>query len=592
MEENQTFSVGKETFLLNDQPFTIVAGALQYFRIPKEYWRDRLLKLKAGGFNAVVVNVAWNCHQKNEGTFDFSDNNNVESFLDLAADIGLYAIVCPGPYIGCDWDFGGFPWWLLRYDDIELRCMNERYIGFVDKYFDELIPRIATHQITNGGNVIMVQAENEYGSYGDDGEYMKYIVAGLVKRGINVPVFTSDGIEDHMLVNGSVEGVLRTAKFSANPSVNFPYLREFQEEGPLMCSEFWNGWFDTWGYKHYERDPKDAARSLQRILADDASVMTYMFCGGTNFGFMNGAISDDDYKPVVNSYDVDGLLTESGDITKKYELFKSTIANHVKQTEETAIDPQVPKAKYGAVPFTHCAGLFENLDAVSSPFKMLKPQPMEKIGQGYGFILYKAHLNGPRDYMPLVISEVHDRAYIYLNDDLYAIQSRNDPETVVDIRVPEEGVDLSILVENMGRVCYGQGLKDYKGITDCVRLGQTFVYNWTAYPIELNDLSSIDFKADPDMIFFDHPQFFKAQFIIEETPADTFIKLPDFTKGVVFVNGKPLSRYWEKGPQHSAYLPAPFLIQGVNEIVVLELEGVKKGKNNPEVIFDNKPALD
>lgn len=591
MENNQTFSIGKETFLLNGEPFTIVAGAIHYFRIPKEYWRDRLLKLKACGFNTVDTYIPWNCHQKNEDAFDFSENNNIEEFLDLAAELGLYAIVKPGPYICADWEFGGFPWWLLKYEDIELRCMNKRYIGFVDKYFDELIPRLATHQITNGGNIIMVQVENEYGSWGDDEQYMQYLTAGLVSRGIDVPLFTADGIEDHMLTNGSVEGVLKTVKFGANPSVNFPYLREFQEEGPLMCSEFWNGWFDQWGYKHYERKPSDAARSLQRIMAADASVSTYLFCGGTNFGFMNGANFDETYKPIVNSYDSDALLTESGDITKKYELFKKTIANHVKQTEETVIDPPAAKAKYGSIPFTHCAGLFENIENLSSAFELLKPVPMEKLGQGYGFILYKTHLKGPRDYMPLVINEIHDRAYIFVNDDLYAIQSRNDPETIVDLRVPEEGIDLSILVENMGRVSYGHEMKDYKGITDSVRLGPTYIYNWTAYPLELNDLSAVEFKPESDMIFFDHPTFYKAQFIIADKPADTFIKLPAFKKGVIFINGKVLSRYWDKGPQRSAYLPAPLLNEGVNEIVVLELEGFKKGKKNPVVVLDNKPEL-
>ena len=592
VEKTPTFEIGNVAFLLNDEPFTIASGALHYFRIPKEYWRDRLLKLKACGFNTVETSIAWNCHQKNEDAFDFSDNNNIEEFLDIAAELGLYAIVKPGPYICADWEFGGFPWWLLKYDDIELRCMNERYLGFVDKYFDELIPRLANHLITKGGNVILVQVENEYGSWGNDKDYMTYIKNGLINRGIDVPLFTADGIEDHMLANGGVEGALQTVKFAANPTTNFPYLRDFQEKGPLMCSEFWNGWFDQWGYKHYERKPADAAKSLQKIMADDASVSTYMFCGGTNFGFMNGANCDSEYKPIVNSYDSDAPLTESGDITKKFELFKKTIAKHIKQTTETTIDPQVPKAKYGEITFTHSAELFANIDNLSSAFELLKPVPMEKLGQGYGFILYKTFIQGPSDYQPLVIKDVRDRAYIFVNNDLYAIQTRNDPATIVDICVPEGGIELAILVENMGRVSYGAELKDPKGITDCVRLGQTYVYNWTAYPLELNDLSQINFKPDNDMYFYDQPTFYKAQFIIDETPADTFVKLPSFTKGMVFVNGKALSRYWSKGPQLSAYLPAPFLNKGINEVIVFELEGFKKGKHNPTVIFDDKPELD
>ncbi len=588
---NSVFSVGSDYFLLDEQPFTIAAAALHYFRVPKEYWRDRLLKMRACGFNTVITSIPWNIHEPREGAFCFSDDANVEDFLDLAQELGLYAIVCPGPFIGCDWEFGGFPWWLLRYDDIELRCMNERFIGFVDKYFDELIPRIAPHQLSAGGNIILVQVENEYGSYGDDSAYMKHIADALTSRGINMPLITSDGIEDHNLVCGAVEGVLRTAKFGANPSVNLPYLREFQTEGPLFVSEFWNGWFDTWGYQHYQRDPKDAARSLQRIMADDASIATYMFCGGTNFGFMNGAMADGEFKPVVNSYDCDGLLTEAGDLTKKFELFKSTIANHIRQGEEVQMDPQVPKARYGEIPMSHCADLFENLENIAGPVEMLKPVPMEKLGQGYGYILYRTHLNGPRDYMPLYINDLHDRGYIYVGNDLYAVQSRNDEPAKVYLKVPEEGLDLSILVENMGHASFGCELKDYKGITDSVQLGSTFVYNWTAYPIELSDLSVINFKPDSDMYFFDHPTFYKAQFILDETPADTFVKLPDFTHGMIFINGRPLSRYWNKGPQRSAYLPAPFLIQGVNEIVVFELEGVRNGKHNPIVFFDNKPDL-
>ena len=588
-----SFTYDNDNFLLDGEPFTIVAGAMHYFRVPKEYWRDRLLKIKACGFNTVVTAVPWNLCQKTENSFDFSDNNNVELFLDLAHELGLYAIVNAGPYIGADWDFGGLPWWLLRYDGLDIRCMNEQFIGFVDAYFDELIPRLAAHQYTRGGNVIMVQAENDYGSWGDDTAYMKYIADGLVARGIEVPVFTSDGIEDHMLTNGSVPGHLITAKFGANPAVNLPYLREFQTQGPLFVSEFWNGWFDTWGYPHYQRKPKDAQLSLQRTLVSGASVASYMAAGGTNFGLMNGAVYDAEYKPVTSSYDTDALITESGDFTKKYELYKRTISLHIRQSdEEIQLEEQVPKARYGAIPFTHCAGLFENIPNLANPVRLLKPVPMEKLGQGFGMILYRAHLKGPRDYMPLVIEDVHDRAYIFLNDDLYAVQSRNDPASIVDIRVPEEGVDLSILVDNLGRVSFGEEMVDYKGITRSVRLGQTFIYNWTAYPISFSDLSRLDFKPDTDMYFFDHPMFLKAQFIIDETPADTFIKIPDFKHGLIFINGRPLSRYWNLGPQRSAYLPAPWLVEGVNEIVLLELEGFNKPKNaNPAVLFDDKPAL-
>ena len=248
------FLIGKNSFLHNGEPIKIIAGAMHYFRVPREYWRDRLLKIKACGFNTIETYTAWNLHEPTEGSFDFSGDLDLKAYLDLIKELDMFAIVRPGPYICSEWEFGGFPWWLLKYDDIQLRCMNATYLEKVNAYFDRIIPIIASCQIENGGSVIMVQVENEYGSWGDDEKYMQYMAAALVNRGIEVPLYTADGIEDHMLTNGSVEGVFKTVKFGANPSVNFPYLREYQEEGPLMCSEFWNGWFDQWGYRHYERN--------------------------------------------------------------------------------------------------------------------------------------------------------------------------------------------------------------------------------------------------------------------------------------------------------------------------------------------------
>ena len=286
---NHTFEIGKKDFLLDGEPFQIISGAIHYFRVPREYWRDRLLKLRACGFNTVETYVAWNMHEPEEGVFDYSDMLDIEEYLRLAQEIGLYAIVRPGPYICSEWDFGGLPWWLLRNDDIELRCMHPDYLKAVDRFYDDLIPRLAKLQVTEGGNIILIQNENEYGSYGDDREYMRYLADGLRRRGVTVPLFTSDGAEYQMLTGGTVPEIHKTANFGSNPARNFKTLREYQPEGPLMCAEYWNGWFDHWEENHHSRNPQDAADCLDEILSMGASVSAYMFHGGTNFGFMNGA---------------------------------------------------------------------------------------------------------------------------------------------------------------------------------------------------------------------------------------------------------------------------------------------------------------
>ena len=586
----QTFSIGEEDFLLDGEPFRILAGSLHYFRIPRAYWKDRLLKMKACGFNTVDVPIAWNVHEKTEGEFDFSGENDVEAFLDLAAELGFYAIVRPGPYIGFEWEFGGFPWWLLKYDDVELRCMNDHFLECVDRYFDALIPKLAAHQLSKGGNIILVQVENEYGSYGDDAAYMEYIRDAIVNRGIDMPLFTSDGTEDHQLLNGGVDGALKAIVCGANAEKHFNSLREVQPEGPLLCSEFWNGWFTEWEYKHYQRDSKDAAIALSRLLKCGASVIVYMYHGGTNFGFMNGANYDYEYKSVTNSYDNDSPLSEGGEYTKKHKLFKELLGKYNDIPEDIEMEPQVTPVRYGKVQFTHFANLFDNISVLSEPVKIKKPVPMEKLDQGYGLILYRKNIKGPRDYMPLVIDEVHDRANIYLYNKHYATQSRNDAPSVVEVRVPEEGLDLAILVENMGRVSFGQKLRDQKGITNGVRLGQTFLYDWDVYPLPLDDLSGVEFTPAETFTYKLQPQFLKAQFVIEEDPCDTFVKLPGLTKGIIFINGKPLSRYWEKGPQQSAYLPACFLEKGINELVVLELDGYKT--KTPYALLDKQYDLD
>ncbi len=576
-----SFEIKKDGFFLDGKPFRVISGAIHYFRVPKEYWYDRLLKLKACGFNTVETYVAWNLHEREEGVFDYSGMLDFEEYLRLAQKLGLYVIVRPGPYICSEWDFGGLPWWLLKYDDIVLRCMNKTYLSKVDRFFDDFIPKIASHQITGGGNVILVQVENEYGSYGDDSEYIRYLADGLIKRGINVPLFTSDGAGDQMLTGGTLDGVHRTANFGSNPKKQFEKLREFQKDGPLMCAEFWNGWFDHWTEEHHHRSPEEAAECLDEILSMGASVSAYMFHGGTNFGFMNGANCYDVYEPTVSSYDDDAPLNECGEITEKYRLFKKVLSKYV-DVPNIELPEKVKKKKYGKFSFTESARLFDNLDKLSSPVEAVNPLPMEKINQGYGYILYRAEVHGPREEQQLRLQDVHDRGYVYLDREFKGIQYRNDKENKICFSIDGKGNTLDVIVENMGRVNYGANLRDSKGITQGIGFNNNFIFHWKMYPLTFADVSKVDFQKNVPC-FDGEPILLKSEFEIDEC-CDTFIKLPGFKKGFIILNGKVLSRYWEVGPQRSAYIPAPFLNKGRNEIIAVEFEGY----NNPEFILDDE----
>ena len=309
-----------------------------------------------------------------------------------------------------------------------------------------------------------------------------------------------------------------------------------------------------------------------------------MFHGGTNFGFMNGANGYETYEPTVNSYDDDAPVDENGALTPKYHLFREVIAEFA-GAPDTEPPAPIPTRRYGEVAFTECARLYDNLDALSAPVHSAAPLTMEELDLGYGFVLYRTHVAGPREELPVVLQDVHDRAHIYVNGELRGIQYRNDAEPQVKLAVPREGCDLDILVENMGRINYGYHLLDRKGITEGIRLGQAFVYQWDNYPLGLTDLSGVRFERKAPA-FDGTPLFMRATLDVDE-PCDTFIKLPGFKKGVIFVNGRILSRYWEVGPQHSAYLPAPFMRKGENEIIVLELDGFDR----PVAVLDDTPEL-
>lgn len=568
------FKIKDRKFLYNDEEVRLISGSIHYFRVVPEYWRDRLEKLKNCGFNTVETYVAWNIHEPQPDTYNFEGIADIKRFVDIAHELGLFVIVRPSPYICAEWEFGGLPSWLLKDRNMRLRCFYKPFLDRVDKYYDALMEQLRPALCTNGGAIIAMQIENEYGSYGNDKEYLNYLKEGLIKRGIDVLLFTSDGPGDLMLQGGTLPDIYITANFGSKPEPCFAKLREYEKEGPLMCCEYWNGWFDHWGEKHHTRDAKDAAVVFEEMLEAGASVNFYMFHGGTNFGFYNGANHSDVYQPTVTSYDYDCLLTEDGELTEKYYLIKDVISKY-NSIPETKLSTDIKKKAYGEVELKESTPLFNVLGDICSPVKSQYVQSMEEVGQDYGFILYRTQVKGPRKNCTMTFMDMHDRSQIYVNGRYKGTMYRNDAEKKMVLDFEEESNTLDILVENMGRINYGPFLKDFKGISENVRLDYQFHYGWTIHPIPLKDVANIDFTTKQENPLEEQPVFYKGTFEVEEA-GDTFLLMEGWTKGVAFVNGFNLGRYWNIGPQKTLYVPGPLLKKGKNEIVVLELHKTEK----------------
>ncbi|WP_136604494.1 glycoside hydrolase family 35 protein [Paenibacillus dokdonensis] len=574
-------------FMYEGSPLRIFSGSIHYFRVVPEYWRDRLLKLKACGFNTVETYVAWNVHEPEEGNFVFDGLGDIEKFIRTAGELDLHVIVRPSPYICAEWEFGGLPAWLLADTSMYLRCFDRAFLDKVDHYFDELLPRLKPLLCTNGGPIIAMQIENEYGSYGNDKQYLNYLKDGMISRGMDVLLFTSDGPEDHMLQGGMVEGVLETVNFGSRAQEAFEKLREYQPEGPLMCMEFWNGWFDHWMEEHQSRPADDVAEALDEMLREGASVNFYMFHGGTNFGFYNGANHIQRYEPTVTSYDYDTLLSESGDPTPKFYAVREILSRYTELPELELPEP-IRKKAYGQVNMTEQAGLFSNLEKLAQPIRHASPLPMEKVGQSYGFILYSTRISGPRKGFELVLQDVRDRALVFADGKYRGTVERWNP-AAIPLDIPAEGLKLDVLVENMGRVNYGPLMRDSKGITEGIRLGNQFLYDWTIHPLPMKDLSDLHFeplREGEASAQEETPSFYRGLFEVSDK-ADTFIRLDGWKKGVVYVNGFNLGRYWEAGPQKTLYIPAPLLKDGSNELVIFELHGTSQ----PVVSLVDAPDL-
>lgn len=562
--------VRNRSIYIDDKATQIISGAIHYFRVLPELWNDRILKARQMGLNCIETYMCHNLHEPVPGKFDFSGILDVERFLETIRQAGMYAIMRPGPYICAEWENGGLPPWIASIPDMDIRCSNPAFMAVVDRYLDEILPILKKYLYTAGGPIIMMQIENEYGSFGKDKVYLQHIRERYLAHGIDVPIFTSDGPNDALLLGGTLPECIQTVNFGSNPDFAFAISRRHRPDDPDFCMEFWNGWFDHWGEKHHTRSAQDAAATLDAMLGCGASVNIYMFHGGSNFGFMAGANGNGDktgiYNPTVTSYDYDSPLSECGDPTEKYFAMQNVIRKYRPDAPFGTPQP-VKKQLPQPVKFTQSASLWSQLDRLAEKKHALKPLSMEKCGQKYGFINYRTIIDGPFS-LPLFFPEVHDRVSAYLDGEYVGTVFRTDEERNLPLTVTGKSAVLDLLVENTGRINYGPRTgTDCKGLPLGVCIGYQQQINFDIWNLELDDISRItygDFQNLPQTPAF-HRGWFEA-----EAGVDTFIRTPG-VKGVIWINGFNIGRYWEIGPQKTLYIPGPLLKQGKNEIVVMEL---------------------
>ncbi|MDF2869071.1 MAG: Beta-galactosidase [Anaerocolumna sp.] len=579
----KTFEI-KDQFYCNEKPVKIISGGMHYFRIVPEYWRDRLEKLKALGCNTVETYIPWNMHEPKKGEFHFEGLLDIKRFINTAAELGLWVILRPSPYICAEWEFGGLPAWLLAEDNMRLRINYKPFMNHVKEYYKELFKIISPMQYQFGGPVIMMQVENEYGYYADDAAYLEVLKKMMVDNGAIVPLVTSDGPWGDALSCGSIEGVLPTCNFGSKVKEQFQVLEKYTAGRPLMIMEFWVGWFDSWGTeKHVTSNLKENCKDLEEALSL-GNVNIYMFIGGTNFGFMNGSNYYDELKPDVTSYDYDAVLTEWGDITPKYLEFQKIIAKFT-EIPQVELSIKTKKISYGLIKVNNKVGLFESLDDISQPVQNLFPLSMEKLGQNYGYILYRSELKKEKKLEKLCLNGANDRANIYMgNDKVITLYDRELLiEKEIDYNIEEDNL-MSILVENMGRVNFGPLLeKQRKGIDSCIQINGHQHMDWSHYSLPFDNLDKLDFSKG---YHNGCPAFYQFEFSINEI-GDTFIDMDGWGKGCVFINGFNLGRFWDIGPQKKLYIPGPLLKIGLNEIIIFETEG----KVRETVILSDAPSL-
>ncbi|MDR1865694.1 MAG: beta-galactosidase [Bacteroidales bacterium] len=592
----ETFEVGNQTFLLNGAPFMIKAAEIHYPRIPKEYWEHRIEMCKALGMNTVCLYLFWNIHEPAEGQFDFTGNNDVATFCRLAQRHGMYVILRPGPYVCAEWEMGGLPWWLLKKQDIQLRTQDPYFMERVRLFMAEVGKQLGDLQLAKGGNILMVQVENEYGAYGIDKPYIAAIRDMVKASGFDQStLFQCDWNSN--FENNALDDLLWTLNFGtgANIDEQFKRLKELRPETPLMCSEFWSGWFDHWGAKHETRSAEELVAGMKEMSDKNISFSLYMTHGGTSFGHWAGA-NFPGYVPDCTSYDYDAPINESGRTTPKYFKVRSLLENYLPEGETLPPIPYpIPTIAIPALTFEEVAPLFDNLP---EPQTSEDIHSMEYFDQGWGSTLYRTQLKESNAPQFIRVTEAHDWAQVYIDGKRIGVLNRLKGEGSLPLPPVREGAVLDILVEAMGRGNFGQGIYDWKGITekveiinengsDAARHVATELKNWLVYsfPVDYAFAKNKDYKKVHPLE--NQPAYYRATFTLDKT-GDTFLDMSQWKKGMVYVNGHNIGRFWEIGPQQTLYLPGCRLKKGENEIIVLDMAGATE----PTVSGLREPVLD
>lgn len=581
------FEIGDQDFLLDDRPHQIVSGALHYFRVHPDQWADRIRKARLMGLNTIETYVAWNVHSPDRGAFRTDGPRDLGRFLDLVSAEGLHAIVRPGPYICAEWTGGGLPGWLFTDPTVGVRRAEPQFLAAIEEYYAAVAGIVAPRQVTAGGPVLMVQVENEYGAYGDDPldrrrHYLRTLATMLRGHGIDVPLFTSDQANDEHLTRGSLPELLTTANFGSRTPERLATLRRHQPTGPLMCMEFWDGWFDSWGLHHHVTAPDATAHDLDALLAVGASVNLYMFHGGTNFGFTSGANDKGTYRSITTSYDYDAPLAEHGAPTAKFHALREVISRYRSVPDELPAQPG-PAPELTVVLDRHVP-LDEVADTLGETHRGERPPTHDDVAAWDGFVRYRTHVTA--DDRVLVAEEVRDRAVVTLDGEPVGTLDRTTHTAAVAL--PARAGRLDVLVEDQGRVNYGPRIGEPKGLIGPVRTAARELTGWEVTPLRFADdggalrrevtnaLRAASPRPTPSGtdVPLAGPVLAHGTFASVEG-ADHFLALDGWTKGVVWVNGFCLGRYWGAGPTGTLYVPGPLVRGTGNEIVVLELHGAR-----------------
>jgi beta-galactosidase len=559
-----TFRSEGDHFVLDGKPFRVLSGEMHYARIPREFWPDRLRKAKAMGLNTITTYVFWNVHEPQPGVYDFTGNNDVAEFVREAQHEGLYVNLRPGPYSCAEWDFGGFPGWLLKDHSMVVRSSDPKFMAAASRWMHRLGQELAPLQIDRGGPIIMVQIENEYGSFGNDRDYLNQIRQMIVASGFTgTQLYTADGADQ--MPQGSFPDLPAAVNFGTGEArESFAKVLKMRPDQPHMAGEYWDGWFDHWGGKHEARDVAEQIEEFRWIVNQGYSISVYMFHGGTSFGFMSGANSSgNDYQPDVTSYDYQAALDESGRPTPKYMAFRDIIAKATGVTPPP-VPPSPPPIAIPPIAMSASRSLWSALpDPVESP----QPLTMEDIGQNYGYILYRTTLQSAGDG-DLVLDQLHSYARVYLDGVFKGTLDRRLGRMSMPLHVAAPGQHLDILVENSGRVNFSIVLRGE-------RAGITKQVLWRGQPVEGWSIYSLPMKAPGQLAFGSDlcigPCFYQGHFTLPKT-GDTFLDVRALGKGAVWINGHALGRFWDIGPQDTLYVPGPWLNEGDNEIVVFDLK--------------------